>query len=130
MPTKDKLLGAYYLINNAPLFKVTDKISVIRFLKSLKPLADDFEDYKTVCAEKFRPENYDALLESYNSGDEHAFDTYKQDVSQAISDYLKDETDITISPLTPETVCELCTEQLRSKDVYELIELTCNVTNN
>lgn len=123
---KDKIIGAYMLINNAPLYQVKDKLSVIRFLKAVKPIVSEFEEYKETCIEKLKPANYDTLIEQYSNGDKHALDDYSLEVKKAIIDYINEEVEVEFEPLSEDTICELCTEKMMSKDIVELMEIVGN----
>lgn len=129
--TTDKILGAYGILNSAPLFGVKDKIGVIKILKILRPINENFSETRDFVCEKCKPENYDELYKRFTEGEEHALDGYLFEVNKSIEDELKTDIEISFEPISTETLCELCTEregdkQLTGGQMLELMDIFCD----
>lgn len=61
---KKDILAAYALVNNAKLTKLEDdgKFKVIKALKEMKPIVEDFQDFEKDARKKLEGENHEELV--------------------------------------------------------------------
>lgn len=123
--TTIKIVESYAIINAAPLYNVKDKVSVLKLLRVLKPIATSFDDLRNDTQEKLKPQNWDELVEKYKD-DKSVLNDYINEVNAYLATELNKEVELEFEPLTDETICELITDKVSAGVALELAELYAN----
>lgn len=113
--TTDQIVTAFRLINNAKLTKMetAERFALIKAMRQLKKVATEFDDFLKDAQDKLKPENFDTIMEKYQSKQELtseeivAFNKYNKNVSDCLKDELDKEIELTFEPLTEESLGRL-----------------------
>lgn len=118
--TTDKCVALFKVLNEVKLTKLADadKYLVIKILKAIRPIAENFEAYQKDAGERLKPNNWDEIVEkaqkwqqegenSTLTDDEKkeinlAFFTYDKSISNCISEELMIENEVEFKKLTEE----------------------------
>lgn len=92
--TTDKCVALYKVLNEVKLTKLADadKYLIIKMLKKLRPIAENFEAYQKDAGERLKPTNWDEIIEKaqkwQQEGEETTLtDEEKKEINLAIYTY-------------------------------------------
>lgn len=116
----ETILAIYNVLKDAKLTKMedSDKYAIIKILRRLRPITEDFEAFKKDASERLKPENWldivakvqqwrregenTTLTEDERRSINLAIVNYEREVQECISEELNWEVDIDIPVLTEE----------------------------
>lgn len=107
---KEAVVVAYRILDNAKISKMNDeeKFLVIRAMRQLKPVAEDYDGFVKDAAQRLRPEGYDAIEAKQGMDltpeEEAVAAKYNDDITRCVREELDKEVELTFTPLPDEAM--------------------------
>lgn len=138
--TTKEILDAYVLLVNAKVTKMddADKFKVIKALRPIRKIGNDFNDFKTVVLEKLKGENHDELAKMANKWQKEKENTtlteqekikvnsyfaeYNNKVTKCLKEELEKEHDLDDVNLTEEAFGQLVASNDWTLGQIEIVE--------
>lgn len=128
------IAAVFNILRNASLTKMeeTEKFAVVRAMRTLRPIASEFEAFVAEAREKLKPEYFEQLLEIERKGEDATPDEremhdklgteYVASVDRCIRPEAEKEVEVEIEPLTFEALCRLFATNDFKIDMMLMIE--------
>lgn len=119
------IVSAYRTINVAKLSKMedADKYKVIKAIREMKPIAEQFDSFVSDARERLKPEDFDTMQEKaaqwQKDGDattltmeerielNHHFEEYNEKVQECVREESEKEIELKFARLSEEAFCKL-----------------------
>lgn len=107
-----KIVTAFRLVNNAKISKMedTEKFALIKAVRQLRKVANEFDDNLKDAQERLKPEGFDAIVEKVQSEKEltaeesASLEKYNKDVTACLKEELDKEIETEFEPLSEEAI--------------------------
>ena len=137
-----EIVTAYKVLGNAKVTKLEESevIKIVKARKSMRSIAEDYEQFLKDVQEKFKPENWDDVQQKVQQWQQEGENTtlteeermtvnralieYTKKVDSAVKDELEKEVDINIEKLKEESLTKLIIEndwELKKLEELEIL---------